>query len=268
MKTITHLFLATILCLCFTLPSGAQSIFDKAENWLVSHHATLSYGPQFSWYKYSHMQVVQPAHDRNLNILYVEGQQTDNFEALKRGELSTAQSKLSFSAELSEKYSLQLFTAHLNYDAILDKKYKARGTWNGTSITSEILLSDYFNLLQHSNGLNFWNLGVQRKWDIIDKDKVDWSFAMMPNAGAVLTATQAEILNNGNIEYYDPLNKLSGFCLGGELSTKATFYHHWQLGLNFNMFQSYLLKARLDDEAYLSQRIRGSHYGALIAYRL
>ena len=82
---------------------NAQSIFDKAENWLIDYHTTLSYGPQYSWYKYSMIRIVQPQFDRDAELMYVYGQQTDNSATIRRGKISTAQSKIAVNMELSGK---------------------------------------------------------------------------------------------------------------------------------------------------------------------
>ncbi len=248
---------------------NAQSIFDKAENWLIDYHTTLSYGPQYSWYKYSMVRIVQPQFDRDAELMYVYGQQTDNSATIRRGKISTAQSKIAVNMELSEKYALQFFNCHLNYEIITDNDYHLRGVWNGESIAKTISTQEYIRMLQHTNGLNFWGVGVKRDFAIVKREKLDLDLGIMPNMAAVFTATQAQIYTpTGELAYYDPGNTLAGMMIAGETSLTATLGHHWQLIGNFNFFQSYIKKAHLDHQGYVSQRLRGSHYGLSLGYRL
>jgi len=248
---------------------SAQSIFDKAEKWLIDHHTTLSYGPQYSWYKYSMIRIVQPEFDRDAELMYVYGRQTDNSATIRRGKISTAQSKIAVNIELSDKYAVQLFNCHLNYEIITENDYHLRGVWNGEPIAKTIPTQEYIKMLEHTNGLNFWGVGVKRDFAILNREKFDLDFGVMPNTAAVFTATQAQIYTpTGELAYYDPGNTLAGMMIAGETSLTATLGEHWQLIGNFNFFQSYIRKAHLDHQGYASQRLRGSHYGLSLGYRL
>ena len=98
---------------------------------------------------------------------------------------------------------------------------------------------------------------------------LDLDLGIMPNMAAVFTATQAQIYTpTGELAYYDPGNTLAGMMIAGETYLTATLGHHWQLIGNFNFFQSYIKKAHLDHQGYVSQRLRGSHYGLSLGYRL
>ncbi len=257
----------------FTLSTSyttfAQSIFDKAENWLVDHNAALSYGPQYSWYKYSMIRIVQPEFDRDAELMYVQGRQTDNSETIKRGKLSTAQAKIAINIELSQKYALQLFNTHLNYEIITENDYHLRGTWNGDRLAKTIPTSTYINMLEHTNGLNFWGVGIKRSFHFVENENFQLSLGLMPNIAGVFTATQAQIYTpTGELAYYDPGNTIAGAMIAGETSLNATFYKHWVLGANFIFFQSYIKEAHLDHQGYVSQRLRGTHYGMSLGYRL
>jgi hypothetical protein len=263
------LSIVTVFILCSSTKADAQSIFDKAENWLIDHNAALSYGPQYSWYKYSMIRIVQPEFDRDAELMYVEGRQTDNTAAIRRGKISTAQAKVAVNIELSEKYAMQLFNSHLNYEIITENDYHLRGTWDGEPIARTITTSEYINMLEHTNGLNFWGIGIKRNIHFINTEKVNFALGLMPNAAGVFTATQAQIYTpTGDLAYYDPGNKLAGLMIAGESSLTAIFNKHWVVGVNFNFFQSYIKKAHLDHQGYVSQRIRGSNYGLSIGYRL
>ena len=262
---------ATLIIMLFigSVSADAQSIFDKAEHWLKEHHATISYGPQYSWYKYSHIRIVQPELKRDAELMYVHGRQTDNSAALKRGEITTAQSKISLTIELSKNYAIQLYTTHLNYEVINTNDYHLRGVWDGNTIAETITTRNYINQLEHTNGLNFWSVGVKRNISLLEKDNLGIHVGLMPNIGSVFTATQAQIYTPaGDLAYYDPGNKISGFMIGGEVSLNTVLYKHWVLAGNYIFFQTYIKKAQLDHESYIAQRLRGSHYGVSLGYRL
>ena len=249
---------------------NAQSIFDKFEQFLVSKKLQLSYGVQSSWYKESQIHFVQKKYNRDLRIHDVRAKDRGFLSFLLKGEFGVTQFKINTEVELSPKYSFAVFLNHMGYHVDVDKDYYKLGVWNNESISNREELSNDFVELEHSNGINIWNVGVLRRIKLSKDDSklLNFEFGFMPNIGLVSTATQAVIYNpDGEIERYNPGNKLAGFNYGLEIVLRAYIKKHYFFGANFNYFQMHIKRAKLDVDAYVEQELRGSSYGINIGYK-
>lgn len=259
-----------ILLIFSSLITNAQSVFDKFENFLVSKKLQLSYGVQSSWYKESQIHFVQEKYNRDVRIHDLKADDRGFFSFLLKGELGVTQYKISTEVELSPKYSLALFLNHMGYHVDVDRDYYTLGLWNNEAVSIREKLSNNFLELEHSNGINIWNIGVLRriKFSKDDSKKLNFEFGFMPNIGLVSTATQAVLYNpDGEIERYNPGNKLAGYNYGLEIVLRTYIRKHYFIGLNFNYFQMQIKKAKLDVDAFVEQELRGSTYGINIGYK-
>lgn len=248
----------------------AQSTFDKAEEWLINKHLTVSYGVLKSWYKYSNIRYVDNEYNRDIEYFSVLGEEISNINTIKKGEITTAQTRLAFGIDLSKNYSVVLHHAHINYYTKTDVNYYTHGNWDGTYLSDKILFSNHFKHLEHSNGINIWNVGLRRNFDLLENKKktLKMFWGVMPNAGIVHTASQATLLNPlGQWEKYDPQNHLAGFDIALETNATIRIKNHLELSGNFNFFQLYIKRAKLHDNAFISQRLRGSYYGATVGWK-
>lgn len=249
---------------------NAQSVFDKFENFLVSKRLQLSYGVQSSWYKESQIHFIQKKYNRNLRIYDVLANDRGFLSFLLKGEVGVTQYKLSAEIDVSPKYSVAFFLNHMGYHVDVERNYYKLGTWDNESISNRERLSNDFIELEHSNGINIWNFGVLRriKFTKDDSKAINFEVGFMPNIGLVSTATQAVVFNpSGEIERYNPGNKLAGYNYGVELVLRIYLKKHYFVGLNFNYFQMQIKHARLDADAHVEQELRGSTYGINIGYK-
>ncbi len=256
------LFLALIVF--FTLKLNAQSVFDKFESKL-NDKLTVSLGGQFTYYKNSHIQFFQEEYDRDITIYNAQGSGRGRLDEFVRGEIGCTQYRVDVKYALSEKYSLQLEAVHLDYLVDLGKSYYMSGIWDGMRINNDGILYGKFLVLEHSNGINIWKLGITRKW----KRQNNWKpyLLISPQIGVVFSATQAEILSQYNdYEKYDPGNTLVG--LNYSLSTEfgMRIFKNIDLFLNVTYFQMNLEKAKVSDTSHVTQGLRGSNYGLNIAF--
>ena len=275
MKLNHKLRITKTLILLFLFLTGineieGQSIFDKFEKILLSKRLQLSYGVQSSWYKESHIHFIQERYERDLIVQDVRAVDRANLFFLVRGQLGINQYNINVEIDLSNKYSLSLFTTHLGYHVNVDKEYYKIGTWNGAHITNELNLKNYISALEHSNGINTWNIGIRRRFQTKETTSnwVSFEFGIKPNIGILSTATQGEIINpDGAIEKYNPGNSIAGYNYGGEIDFRIYFKKHWLLSINLNYFQMHILKAQLEKEAYVKQNLIGSHFGVNLGYK-
>ncbi len=247
---------------------NAQSIFDKFEHFLSSKRLQLSYGVQSSWYRESHIHFIQEKYERDLVIFDVHAIDRENLSFLLKGEFGVNQYKINLAIDLSDKYSLSAFVTHLGYHVKVDKEYYKIGTWNGMHISNEDNLKNYITALEHSNGINSWNVGIRRRFKIKQNNWIGLEAGIKPNIGLLAVATQGEVINPyGVAERYDKGNKIGGYNYGGEIDLSIYIKQHWMLELNLNYFQMHVKKALLDEEAYVKQNLVGSHYGLSVGYK-
>jgi len=218
-------------------PCSAQSPFDNLEQFLKEKNFEVTYGPQDTWYKRSHITYVHPEYNRNLEFQSVYGHGNDDLDFLLKGEFGVPQYKFEFGIDLSEKYSLYILASHLTYEVDVDKTYYRIGEWNGFSVSDSIYLRDDITKLEHSNGMNIWNIGVKRKIPIAFKknENIDLNINITPNIGLVFTASQASIINPANnVEHYNRHNSVSGINYAVNSEIQFLIKDHFLFAINLN----------------------------------
>ncbi|MEL6256144.1 MAG: hypothetical protein AAFR87_29335 [Bacteroidota bacterium] len=249
---------------------SAQSIFDKAEAWLKENHLQITYAHQLAWFKESHITFVQPEYGRDIIFENVKARDNPQSFSIARGEIGTSQFRVNIGLELSRKYSVFFSGTHLNYIVLTDNEYYRNGIWNGERVSGRVRLEDYFAKLEHSNGLNTYNLGLKRNfWISTDSTRnLQWALSVMPQVGAVFTGTQAGVYNSQRVyEHYDPGNIIAGYNYALDFASSWIFLNHLELAVNLNYFQMLIRRAKLSEDSYVRQKLRGFQYGLGLGYR-
>jgi len=262
-----------LICMCFLMfgnISYSQSIFDKVEKYLKDKKFEISYGPQDVWFKRSYVRYVHPEYGRDIEFQSVYGHGNDDLDFLFKGEFGVPMYTIDFGFDLSENYSLIVRASHLTYEVDVDQTYYRIGKWNGANVSDSIYLRNHISRLEHSNGMNIWNLGVRRNFNIgfKENENLDLSYAVTPNVGLVFTASQGSILNPEGIwEHYNQGNAISGYNYAVNNELEVTIKKHLLFKLNLNYFQMIINKALLTDGAYLKHKLRGLNYGLAFGYK-
>lgn len=260
-------------CLFFIIvsaPITAQSTFDKFEQFLKEKNFEINYGPQETWYKRSYIQYIHPKYDRNIELQSVHGHGNDDLDFIFKGEFGVPQYRIDFGIQLSENYSLTVMASHLTYEVDVEQTYYRIGVWNGDAVSDSIFLKNNITRLEHSNGMNIWNIGLERKIQLGFKENqnLNLHLGFTPNVGLVFTASQGSILNPDLIwEHYNQGNALSGVNYALNTDIQLLIKEHFQIRINLNYFQMIISKARLNSDAYLKHKLRGCNYGASFGYR-
>lgn len=252
------------------LEVSAQSVFDKAENWLIKHHLQISYAHQLAWFKESHITFVQPEYGRDIIFENVHARDNPKSFSIGRGEIGTSQFRVKVGIELSRNYSLMISGTHLNYIVLTDRSYYRNGMWDHERVSDTPRFDQYFRKFEHSNGLNTFTIGLRRNFWITQSDekKVRWALSVMPQVGAVFAGTQIGVLNpEGIYEHYDPGNIIAGYTYAIDFSSRLLFFQHLELDINLNYFQMLIHRARIAKDSYVNQQLRGFQYGVGVGYR-
>lgn len=272
MQRILTLVLFIIFYFSFGISNvNSQSVFDKIESFLVSRNFQLSYGVQSAWYKESTIHFIQERYNRDLLIHDVRAVDKIDFNSLSNAQLTVSQFKVNIEFDLSERYSFFIFTSHIGYHADVQRNYYKIGLWDNERVSNSDNLSEHFEDLEHSNGINPLNIGIRRRISLLNKktSKHQLEFGISSNVGIIYTATQAKIKNPDNeIEVYNLGNKLAGYNYGIESDLRLYIKGRWMVGLNFNYFHMRVRKAKLENNAHVSHNIIGSNFGINIGFRI
>lgn len=248
----------------------AQTIFDKFEDFIIERNLEIHYGPQWTWYKQSDIRYVDPKYGRDINFQSTKGQNNNEKDFVLWGEIGVPQHRWDVGINLSERYMMSIMATHFTYEVDVDRTYYRLGTWNGQAVSDSIFMRDDFDKLEHSNGINTYNIGIGRKFNLAFKnnEKHNLSMILKPNIGILYTASQGSIKNpDGIMEHYNQNNSVSGFNYGFTTEFKLHLFKHFNLGINYNYFQLWMANAKLHETAYIKQELRGFNYGFFVGYQ-
>ena len=263
-------FIFTFVFSILFSPSFSQSIFDKIEQNLKERNFEINYGPQETWYKRSYLSYIHPKYNRDIEFQSVYGFGNDDLDFIFKGEFGVPQFRIDFGFDLSDNYSFVIMATHLTYEVDVEKTYYRIGEWNGHQVSDSIYLKNDITRLEHSNGMNIWNIGIERKFSIgfKENENLDLNIGISPNAGLVFTASQGSIINpEFKWEHYNQGNALSGVNYAINSDLQLLIKKHFQIRINFNYFQMIISKARLSEDAFIKHKLRGFNYGLSIGYK-
>jgi hypothetical protein len=258
-----------IFLLCASFVYG-QSVFDKFENFLIDKNLHVQYGLQNAWYKNSHITFIQKEYDRDIIFEHVQAKDDSKWDKIFSERIGEEQFRILVGIDLSKKYSIFLSATHLAYKVKVDKNYYRNGVWDNQRVSDTILFNQHFNKLEHSNGINIWSVGITRNFLVCNfqKLKLKTFFGISPQIGALLSASQVEVMNpSGIYEHYDPGNKLSGINYSVDFSIRLNLFKHFEIIGNINYFQFLMRKAKFSDDSYVDQNLRGYNIGINLGYR-
>ena len=255
-----------ILFLLFANGLFAQSIFDRLES-NMADNVSISAGIQYTWFKKSNLYFEQSNYGRQLDILSAKAYGRTRLKEIIRGQIAATQYRVDIQYKLSTKYIVQGEFVHIDYLVDLTEQYYQRGVWDGIRINGESDLLDKFSLLEHSNGITIWKLGLIRKFNLDPIKKLSLSTGLQ--LGFVMTATQANIISPyGDVEKFDPGNKPVSHSFSSHIELAYHLTRRFELFINLTYYRMQLNKAHIDDHSFVTQSLSGSNYGLNIRYHL
>lgn len=258
--------IAIILFLLLGNGLYSQSIFDRLES-NMADKVSISAGMQFTWFKKSNLYFEQSNYGRQLDIFSAKGHGRTRPNEIIHGKIATTQYRVDIQYKLSTKYIIQGEFVHLDYLVDLAEQYYQRGVWDGIRINGESDLLDKFTLLEHSNGINIWKLGLIRKFS--PKSIKKFSLSTGFQLGFVMAATQANIISPyGDIEKFDPGNKPVGHSFSSHIELAYHISSRFELFINMTNYNMQLNKAHINDYSFVTQSLAGANFGLNIRYHL
>lgn len=133
---------------------------------------------------------------------------------------------------LNDKYQLSFGSDHMKYVVQQGQSVTINGhisesatDYDGTYDQERITIEDGFLAFEHTDGLNYLNLGLRRNDNLFRFGQFSLNFTGGLEVGMLVPRTNTTLLNN---ERYDQFH-LSGYGLSGIVGLNLTIYQHFFL---------------------------------------
>ena len=131
---------------------------------------------------------------------------------------------------INDKYAITLGWDHMKYVMVQDQTVRINGhindidsAYNGTYTNNEIKLTPDFLTFEHTDGLNYANVGIRRFDNIIHKPKSELNLVTGAGLGILYPKTNVGLMNKKRADEWH----LSGYGLSTVVGLNATFYKHF-----------------------------------------
>lgn len=149
---------------------------------------------------------------------------------LNIGKMTIPQYNFRLGYFLHDNYSISIGADHMKYVVDIDQVVKINGRiansggdYDGIYDKDEVQLKQGFLELEHTDGLNFFNIDFRRHDEVLDLDKIKISLSEGIGVGLLFPKTNASLLGNDRSDAYH----LSGFGLNGVLGININFFKHF-----------------------------------------
>jgi hypothetical protein len=160
------------------------------------------------------------AHDRpsELSMAYIDPTR-----------LSIPQFNFRFAYFLKDNLALVIAQDHMKYVMDQDQVANFKGhisdpTYAGMVQNGQInLLDEQFLTFEHTDGLNYINVGLEKYKNLSSKKNFDLFWAYGGGVGALMPKSNVKLFGNERSDRYH----LAGFGLDARTSINAVFWNHW-----------------------------------------
>ena len=133
---------------------------------------------------------------------------------------------------VNNKYAITLGWDHMKYVMVQDQNVGINGhiqeidsMYNGNYTNDEIKLTPDFLTYEHTDGLNYANLGIRRFDNLVQRPKANLSLVSGAGLGILYPKTNVGLMNKKRADEWH----LSGYGLSTVAGLNATFYKHFFL---------------------------------------
>lgn len=153
---------------------------------------------------------------------------------LNPGLITIPQTNFKIGYFINDHYAISAGVDHMKYVMVQDQTVRIDGAISNGSIydkaysNEEIVLSDEFLTFEHTDGLNYINVEIERVDDILKmtkrgKKNLEINTIVGVGVGAVLPKTNAKLMNN---ERHDDFH-LAGYGLNTKIGLNVTFFRYF-----------------------------------------
>lgn len=173
---------------------------------------------------------------------------------------------------INDKYNISIGSDHMKYVVQQDQRVSITGDIESTSTDyaghyeqADILIEKGFLEFEHTDGLNYLNLGLRRTDKVFDFNKVKINFISGAEAGVLIPRTNTTLLG---FERYDQFH-LSGYGISAVAGINLAFFRHfflqteWKAGF-INMPD---IRTTMSENDHADQHFYFSQWNWLFGYR-
>jgi len=212
----------------------------------TSHYKKANKGKMFifwgwnrGYYSKSDIHFTGDGYDFTLKDTKAQDRQTPfGFDPyLNPGSITIPQTNFRIGYYFADHYSVAIGVDHMKYFVINDQTVKMKGfvdqpgnEFNGIYNDSSIVITQQFLKFEHSDGLNYINVEVDRVDDILswfhkDMDNLELNLSEGVSAGALYPKTNATLMGNPRHDDFHT----SGYGVSLKVGLNITFYKYFFL---------------------------------------
>lgn len=148
--------------------------------------------------------------------------------------ITIPQTNFKFGYFISDHYAISAGVDHMKYVMVQNQSVKIDGSisngagFDGTYNNDDIILTEDFLTFEHTDGLNYLNVEIERVDDILKMFKkgnknLEINTVLGVGVGGLLPKTNAKLMNN---ERYDDFN-LAGYGIDAKIGLNITFFKYF-----------------------------------------
>jgi len=153
---------------------------------------------------------------------------------LNPGSITNPQTNFKFGYFINDHYAISVGVDHMKYVMVQDQSVKIEGeisnetSYDGVYGSDDILLTQEFLRFEHTDGLNYINVEIERFDDILKmtgngKKNLEINTVLGAGVGVLLPKTNATLMD---FERYDDFN-LAGYGLNLKIGLDITIYKYF-----------------------------------------
>jgi hypothetical protein len=198
------LILALLFFISYTL-TAQESIIEKNNTYTNNHKYYFGWGWNRGWYTKSDIHFIGTNYDFTLDKVVAKDRQSPvSFDTyLNPKNITIPQFNFRMGYFINEQYDISFGVDHMKYVVTQNQMVKINGTIASTntaydkSYTNEdITIKPNFLKFEHTDGLNFVNLGLRKSQTLWQKKHLSIAYTYGLEGGVMIPRTDATLLNN------------------------------------------------------------------------
>jgi len=225
--------------LVFVFFVGITTVFGQNQETTIDNNntSTLKKGTMFIFWGWnragfskSDIRFEGNGYDFTLNNVVAHDRPSDlSWDYVKPSSLSIPQFNFRFAYFLKDNLAIVVAQDHMKYVMDQNQTVNIDGhisdpTYAGMIQNGQVnLLDEQFLTFEHTDGLNYINLGLEKYKNVLSKKDFNMFWAYGGGIGALMPKSNVKLFGNERSDRYH----LAGFGLDARTSINAVFWNHW-----------------------------------------
>ena len=225
-----HFIVLRLVLLAILLLPGISESYGSIILGSEKGRLFIYWGWNRGWYSKSNIGFLGDDYNFNLKRVVAKDRQSPfSFNKyLNPATISIPQYNFRIGYFLNDRWAVSVGMDHMKYVMVNDQTVKISGTieghnYDGAYQNEDIVLTPDFLLFEHTDGLNYANIGLSRFDQLLDLNKVKISLIEGVGIGLLVPRTNATLFGE---ERYDEFH-VSGFGFDLNVGLNATFFKYF-----------------------------------------